>query len=111
MNETLKEILDSLPRISEYVFCYKATGKPYGYRRKMILRACKKARVREFAFHALRHYGASQLANSGVPIPDIQALLGHQRSTTTDIYLQSISPNLRKAMDNLDIDSPIKLTH
>jgi integrase len=106
LNETLKEILDSLPRAGEYVFCYKATKKPYGYRRKMILRACKKAKVREFTFHALRHYGASRLANSGVPIPDIQALLGHQRSTTTDIYLQSISPNLRKAMDNLDIDSP-----
>ena len=75
------------------------------------MRACKKAKVRVFTFHALRHYGASRLANSGVPIPDIQALLGHQRSTTTDIYLQSISPNLRKAMDNLDIDSPIKLTH
>jgi hypothetical protein len=38
----------------------------------------------------LRHYGASKLAQEGVPLTDIQALLGHQRATTTDIYLQSL---------------------
>ncbi|MGZ6275680.1 MAG: tyrosine-type recombinase/integrase [Syntrophales bacterium] len=56
----------------------------------MLRRLCEKAQVRGFTYHALRHYGASKLAEEGVSIPDIQYLLGHQRATTTDIYLQSI---------------------
>lgn len=106
LNETLKQVLDDIPKLGEYVFCYKTTKKPYLRRFKILKAACRKAKVKEFGYHSFRHYGASKLANSGVPITDIQLLLGHQRSTTTDIYLQSITPNLRKAMDNLNIDSP-----
>jgi integrase len=102
INSILKEIMKELPKISKYVFCYLTTGKPYHYRSKMIRRACEKAKVREFTYHALRHYGASKLAEEGASITDIQYLLGHQRATTTDIYLQSISPNLRVTMDNLN---------
>jgi hypothetical protein len=40
-------------------------------------------------------------------ITDIQALLGHQRPTTTDIYLQSIRPSLRGAMRNLEISKSL----
>ena len=103
MNETLKESIKAMPEVGEYVFCYKKTGDPYRYRSKMMHSLCKKAKVREFTYHALRHYGASRLAEAGVPITDIQYLLGHQRSTTTDIYLHSISLNLRDAMNNLNI--------
>lgn len=106
INTILKETMKELPKISEYVFCYLTTGKPYHYRSKMIRRACEKAKVREFTYHALRHYGASKLAEAGVSITDIQYLLGHQRATTTDIYLQSISPNLRGAMDKIKINPP-----
>jgi integrase len=67
---------------------------------------CRKAKVKKFTFHNLRHYGASKLAEAGVSITDIQYLLGHQRATTTDIYLQSISPNLRTAMDKININPP-----
>lgn len=104
LNETLKKVLTSLPKVGEYVFCY-STGKPYGYRSKMLRRSCEKAGVRPFAYHALRHYGASTLANAGVPLTDIQALLGHQRATTTDLYLQTINDGLKEAVKKLG--SPI----
>jgi site-specific recombinase XerD len=68
----------------------------------MLRRACQKAEVKEFGYHALRHYGASVLANAGVPLTDIQALLGHQRTTTTDIYLQSIKDGLKEAVKKLE---------
>ncbi|ABC77903.1 tyrosine-type recombinase/integrase [Syntrophus aciditrophicus] len=108
LNETLKEVFDTVPRIAEYVFCHE-DGKPYFYRSKFLKTACRMAGVRYFGYHALRHYGASRLANSGVPITDIQALLGHQRPTTTDIYLQSIRKSLIGAMKNLE--SPTRVTH
>lgn len=112
INETLKSVIESMPKISEHVFCHPVNKKPYDYRSKLLKRACEKAKVREFGYHALRHYGASKLADSGVPITDIQILLGHQRPTTTDIYLQSIRPSLKAAMKNLEISkSPTSATH
>jgi integrase len=104
-NETLAYVIKSVPKISEYVFCHPVTKKPYDYRSKLLKRACEKAKVKEFGYHALRHYGASKLADAGVPITDIQLILGHQRPTTTDIYLQSIRPSLKEAMKKLEIRS------
>lgn len=101
-NKTLKRVIKSQPKIGEYIFCHK-DGKKYGYRSKMIKTLCKRADVREFTYHNLRHYGASRLADLGVPITDIQYLLGHQRPTTTDIYLQSIRPSLLSAMRKLEV--------
>ena len=46
-------------------------------------------------FHAIRHFFAVCLMNSQqVWLTDIQQFLGHQRPTTTDIYLRSDAPNL-----------------
>ena len=111
-NDTLTDVIKSMPKISEYVFCHPVNKKRYDYRSKLLKRACEKAKVKEFGYHALRHYGASKLADAGVPIVDIQMILGHQRPTTTDIYLQSIRPSLKEAMRNLEISkSPILTTH
>jgi integrase len=101
-NKTLKEVIEDMPKVGEYIYCYKATGKPYRYRSKLINSLCRKAEVKKFTYHNLRHYGASRLAEAGVSITDIQYLLGHQRATTTDIYLQSISESLKEAMKNLE---------
>ena len=106
-NKTLKKVIESQPKIGEYIYCHE-DGKRYGYRSKMIRTLCKNAKVREFTYHNLRHYGASKLADEGVPITVIQVLLGHQRPTTTDIYLQSIRPDMIEAMKKLE--SPIRVT-
>lgn len=61
----------------------------------MLKRLCEKAGVAPFGFHAIRHYFAVSLVKSQkADITDIQQLLGHQRPTTTDIYLRSVAPNL-----------------
>ncbi len=59
---------------------------------------CKKAGVRYFRFHALRHFGASVLDYANVNIGSIQRILGHENRTTTEIYLHSIGESERKAM-------------
>ena len=56
---------------------------------------CKKAQVKIFGFHAIRHFFAVSLIQSHqAGLTDIQLLLGHQRATTTDIYLKSVSPDI-----------------
>jgi len=106
-NDTLSYVIKTTPKIGEYVFCHPVNKKPYDYRSKLLKRACEKAKVKEFGYHALRHYGASKLADSGVSITDIQLILGHQRPTTTDIYLQSIRPSLKGALKNLEINKSL----
>ena len=60
---------------------------------------CKKANVKYFRFHALRHAGASLMDNAGVNTGDIQRILGHENRSTTEIYLHSIGDSERTAMD------------
>ncbi len=50
----------------------------------------RKAGVRYFRFHALRHFGASILDVANIPIGSIQRILGHENRLTTEIYLHSI---------------------
>jgi len=90
MTKQLKEVIERIHKNGKYVFINPKTGTKYDYRIGMLKGLCKRAKVKHFTFHALRHYGASKLAQEGVPLTDIQALLGHQRATTTDIYLQSV---------------------
>ncbi len=63
---------------------------------------CKKAGVKYFRFHALRHFSASLLEQSNVPIGSIQRILGHEHRTTTEIYLHSIVESERDAMKVLN---------
>lgn len=86
----LKEVIKRIPKKGTYVFINPKTGTKYEYRKGMLRGLCKRAKVKYFTFHALRHYGASALAKAGVPRTDIQTLLGHANMTTTDIYLHSL---------------------
>ena len=72
--------------------------------RKLIMRSlCKKADVKYFRFHALRHAGASVMDNNNVPIGAIQKILGHENRTTTEIYLHNMGDLERQAMEIFEI--------
>ena len=62
---------------------------------------CRRAGVKYFRYHAIRHLTASVLDEMGIPIGTIQRILGHQNRKTTEIYLHSIGDAERKAMDKL----------
>jgi integrase len=64
---------------------------------------CEKAKVKVFGFHAIRHHVASILANSGkASLSQIQKMLRHRRSTTTDNYIKTLDPQLRQVANVLD---------
>ncbi|RJP78116.1 MAG: site-specific integrase [Desulfobacteraceae bacterium] len=76
--------------------------KPYVERSMLMETLCEKAGVRHFGFHALRHFGASQLDQAGVLLGSIQRILGHENRSTTEIYLHSVGEGERSAMDILN---------
>ena len=101
INAVLREILSQVPRTSEYVFLNPKTEKPYDYRDKFLPNLCKEAGVKPFMYHALRHYGASKLDSMGVGLTTIREILGHERTSTTDLYLQSLRGGVIDAMEKL----------
>lgn len=102
VTDTLKKVLKKLPMDKEYVFINKRTDTKYDYRDKFLHSLCKKAGVRDFTYHPLRHLAASIMADAGTPLTVIQAILGHQRTTTTDIYLRSIRAINQKGSNPLE---------
>ncbi|WP_291329954.1 site-specific integrase [Desulfovibrio sp. UCD-KL4C] len=75
---------------TEYVFVNPATGRNYSSVNKMMERMCKRAGVKAFGFHAIRHLTASILDNKMIPMADIQAILRHKSPETTARYIHSI---------------------
>ncbi|HEY9074402.1 MAG TPA: site-specific integrase [Desulfobaccales bacterium] len=75
----------------DWVFPDPETGGPYLYRQHWMKRLCARAGVRPFGLHAIRHLTASILANEGVPVIVIQAILRHKNSNTTQRYLHRLS--------------------
>ena len=77
-------------------------GQPFTTRRTFMSSLCKKAGVKPFGFHAIRHLTASILFHKGKSVAVIQAILRHQSPTTTTRYLKSLGlENLRSALEDL----------
>lgn len=74
----------------------------YDYRDKFHKRLARDAGVPPINYHELRHHCASYLASQGVELTVIQQILGHERATTTDIYLQQLPGSLKNGMAALE---------
>jgi integrase len=106
MNEVLYETLQQLwekRTQNEWVFLNLNTGTRYMKRPKLMRTICKRAGVRHFGFHAIRHYVASYLADrQKFSITQVSRLLRHQSKATTERYLQVIDPQLRDVVASLE---------
>lgn len=63
---------------------------PYQYRQHWLGRLCRRAGVKEFGFHGIRHLFASILASKNVPLVEIQKMLRHGSIQTTARYIHSL---------------------
>jgi len=68
--------------------CLSAMGQPYRERKGLMRTLCRRADVKPFGFHAIRHKSAAiTFASKGLTAAQI--LMGHSRATTTDTYVRS----------------------
>jgi integrase len=82
---------------NEYIFPNPITGKPYQCIFYSWNLARRQARLKELRIHDLRHSFASALVNQGVPIYDVQHLLGHSSIKTTQRYAHLDNKKLKES--------------
>lgn len=102
MNDTLYKVLyrrwKRRDKTASNVFSFSDIQLRY-----MMGELCKKARVKPFGFHAIRHHVSSVLNDSGkASMKQIQKLLRHRRQATTERYLHTIEGSLYEAAKVLD---------
>ena len=104
INATLKGVLQGLTRRLDvpYVFFEPTTGKPFQRLKRSFPTALKRAGIRDFKFHDLRHTFASHLVMSGIDITTVSRLLGHKSLTMTLRYAHLAPNHVVKALDVLD---------
>jgi integrase len=81
----------------EWLFPNPRTERPYEFRQKWLPRLCRKAGVKAFGVHGIRHLSASILISAGVSLIDVQTILRHQSLKTTERYIHRLD-SVRKAV-------------
>ena len=104
INETVRITLDGLVRHLDvpYVFYDPSTGKPYQDCKRSFSTALRRAKIRDFHFHDLRHCFASHLVMAGVDLTTVKELLGHKTLTMTLRYAHLSPSHKVKAVEMLD---------
>ncbi|NNG22750.1 tyrosine-type recombinase/integrase [Telluria aromaticivorans] len=80
-----------------YVFPGKNAGEAICNPYKGFRRVLKRAGISDLRIHDLRHSFASLAINNGATLYEVQHLLGHSDSKTSQRYAHMASDNLRKA--------------
>lgn len=111
LSPKLIEMLDKYIKIYEPTFWLfeGQTGGQYSDRsvQKVFEKARQKSKVNPLTtVHTLRHSFATHLLENGIDLRNIQELLGHESSKTTEIYTHITKKGFQKIkspLDNLDI--------
>jgi len=104
MNQILDRELRNLyaRKRGEFVFCDK-DGKPYGKVYRGFKAACRRAGIKNFTFHDLRHTFASHLTMVGTNMRTVQELMGHKTIKMTMRYAHLSQQHLQEAVGLLGL--------
>ncbi len=103
MNATVKTLLGSLQRKSEYVFPSPKTGGRLDNIKRSFRRAVWIANIEDFRFHDLRHTAATRMADAGADPFTLAKILGHSDIRMTARYTHATNAAIRRAVENLDV--------
>ena len=97
----LVEMFKALPRGLPMtpVFTYK--GHSIAEMKRSFATACKRAGIKDFTFHDMRHTFNTNAYRAGVPIPTIMKITGHKSITMFRRYTTISLDDLREAVGKM----------
>lgn len=102
ISDKLLKVFENLPKNNEYVFVNPETNTRYKYIDEGFNNACKKANIKNFTFHCLRHTVATRLVEKGIDLRVVQELLAHSTIVTTQRYMHPTPKRKIEAINVLD---------
>jgi integrase len=102
MNETVRQLLNKLEKMSEFVFPSPKTNKRLNQIKTSFRKAVERAGLEDFRFHDLRHTAASRMAEAGASPFTLMKILGHSDIRMTSRYTHATDLAIRNAVANLD---------
>ena len=104
INREAREVLEQRKVQGESPYVFPGTKPPCEYLadpKRSFQSACKRAGLTDVTPHILRHTTASWMAIAGVPMLEIQKILGHSSMQVTMRYAHLAPGHLRAAVDAL----------
>ena len=101
LNSDMIELLKSIPKRGEYVFTGN-DGEPLRDIKRSFRTALKRAEIKNFHFHDLRHCSASYLVMRGASLKAVQEHLGHTSLAMTERYMHLTSGFQRAEIEKLN---------
>ena len=102
LSKTLENLLNSIEKLSEYVFVNPQTNQPYVNLKHSFTSLIKNAKIEDFRFHDLRHTVATRLVEKGIDLLVVKEILGHSNIETTMRYAHPVPKRKQEAIDVLN---------
>ena len=96
LNSDMIELLKSIPRSDNETIFNGPDGKPLKDIKRSFRTALKRAGIKDFHFHDLRHTSASYMVMRGASLKAVQEHLGHSSLSMTQKYAH-LSPEFQRA--------------
>jgi integrase/recombinase XerD len=75
-------------------------------KRQALRAGIPKTELTKITPHKLRHFFATRLVQAGVPLHEVQQMLGHSSLSTTQVYLHTTPQRLKSAIDTVGVPRP-----
>jgi len=101
INQDMVDLLKNIPVRGEYIFC-KKDGSQLKDPKRAFKTALKRAGIKDFKFHDMRHTSATYLLERGATLEAVQKHLNHSDITMTQRYAHIVEEYQRKQVGKLD---------
>jgi integrase len=106
INQTMRELLERLPRASAYVFPSPKTGGRIVDVKTTFDAAKREAKIDNFRFHDLRHTAATRMADAGADAFTLASIFGWSDVRMALRYTHATDEARRRAVENLSKPGP-----
>ena len=102
MSDKLYKALKEQTQVNEYVFINPLTKNRHGNVNDVFPEFLKKAEIKSFCFHDLRHTSATRMVECGIDLVVVKEILGHSDIKTTMRYAHPVPEIKLKAIKALN---------